>query len=295
MWMFTGACPSHCTYCDIDSQKGKRGLSSAEVERVAEELLTCGFSEVMFVGGEPLLSPDLPLALRILKGKVRTAVFTGGLPGLADRAARVLGEGEVDRIVYSIDSGRAERNDLIRGRKGITADLLELCAAVRDRLPRLGRSVNTVVSRFNVGSLPDVWERMAPFGLDSWSLTLAGDVFEGSPGHALLTEAALELALYARGEYNATFVRRCGCPLVGIDVVIGVGGEVHPCSQGPIIHPRYVVGNVKDKPLAEILAGDALHAFGAGVPHAPCTRCWAPSNVPRETLLRLVGRASTGP
>jgi radical SAM protein with 4Fe4S-binding SPASM domain len=346
MWMFTAACPSHCTYCDIDSQKGKRGLSSAEVERVAGEILACGFSEVMFVGGEPLLSPDLPLALRILKGKVRTAVFTGGLPGLADRAVEVLGEGEVDRIVYSLDSGRAERNDLIRGRKGITQDLIELCAAVRDRLPHIGRSVNTVVSRFNVGSLPDVWERMAPFGLRSWSLTLAGDVFEGSPGHALLTEAALEqlylrivpalaarlardraelvvlpvpypllaagvppirwaeaaregraeilaeLALYARGEHNATFVRRCGCPLVGIDVVIGVGGEVHPCSQGPIIHPRYVVGNVKEKPLAEILAGDELRAFGAGVPHAPCTRCWAPSNVPRETLVRLVGRAS---
>jgi radical SAM protein with 4Fe4S-binding SPASM domain len=348
MWMFTAACPSHCTYCDIDSQKGKRGLSSAEVERVAEEILACGFSEVMFVGGEPLLSPDLPLALRLLKGRVRTAVFTGGLPGLADRAVEVLRDGEVDRIVYSIDSGRAERNDLIRGRTGITHDLLELCAAVRDRLPRIGRSVNTVVSRFNVGSLPDVWERMAPFGLDSWSLTLAGDVFEGSPGHALLSEAALEkfylrivpalaarlardraelvvlpvpypflaaqvppirwaeaarsegvreellaeLALYARGEYNATFVRRCGCPLVGIDVVIGVGGEIHPCSQGPIIHPRYVVGNVRTKPLAEILSGEELRAFGASVPNAPCTRCWAPSNVPRETLLRLVTRAS---
>jgi MoaA/NifB/PqqE/SkfB family radical SAM enzyme len=274
-------------------------------------------------------------------------VFTGGLPGLADRAVEVLREGEVDRIVYSIDSGRAERNDLIRGRKGITADLYELCAAVRDRLPRIGRSVNTVVSRFNVGSLPDVWERMAPFGLDSWSLTLAGDVFEGSPGHALLSEAALEhlyfrvvpalaarlardraelvvlpvpypllaaqvppvrwgeagkgeamraeilaeFALYARGEYNATFVRRCGCPLVGIDAVIGVGGEVHPCSQGPIIHPRYVVGNVKTQPLADILAGEPLRAFAAGIPNAPCTRCWAPSNVPRETLVRLVARA----
>jgi radical SAM protein with 4Fe4S-binding SPASM domain len=187
---------------------------------------------------------------------------------------------------------------------------------------------------------------MAPFGLDSWSLTLAGDVFEGSPGHALLTEAAIEqlylrivpalaarvardraelvvlpvpypflaarvppvrwaeaargvraeleaeFALYARGEYNATFVRRHGCPLVGIDVVIGIEGDVHPCSQGPIIHPRYVVGNVKQAPLAEILAGERLRAFGAGMPNAPCTRCWAPSNVPRETLVQLMARAS---
>jgi hypothetical protein len=230
----------------------------------------------------------------------------------------------------------------VRGRPGITEDLLTLAGAVRDRLPRLDRSVNTVVSRFNVDSLETVWTRMAPFRIDSWSLTLAGDFFEGSPKHAFLSEAQLEtfylhtvpalaarlaheraelvvlpvpvpflaarlppirwsdpppelradleaeLALYARGEYNATFVRRFGCPLVGIDVVIGVGGEVHPCSQPPIIHPDHVVGNVKTESLAAILEGEKLRGFGARVPNRPCTRCWAPSNIPRDMLLRLV-------
>ena len=213
---------------------------------------------------------------------------------------------------------------------------------MRDRIPRIDRSVNTVVSRFNVESLESVWDRMSPFRIDSWSLTLAGDFFQGSPRHAFLSEAALEtfylrtvpalaarlardraelvvlpvpmpflsarlpasrwgeappemraeleteLALYARGEYNATFVRRFGCPLVGIDVVIGVGGEIHPCSQPPIIHPDHVVGNVKSESLASILEGERLRRFGATVPNRPCTRCWAPSNIPRETLLRIV-------
>lgn len=344
MWMFTSACPSHCTYCDIDSQKGMKGLSRAEAERVAQELLDQGFSEVMFAGGEPLLSPDLPSVLRILQGKVSTAVFTGGLPGLADRAVEVLREGGVNRLVYSIDSGTDQHNDLIRGKQGITRDLLELAAAVHRRLPRLDRSVNTVVSRFNVDQLESVWDRMSPHGLDSWSLTLAGDFFQGSPRHAFLDQAALErfylhtvpalaarlareraelvvlpvpypflaarlpprqwgqaspelrtqlaveLELYSRGEYNATFVGRCGCPLVGIDIVIGVGGEIHPCSQAPIIHPDYVVGNIKTQSLAEVLTGAPLRAFGASVPNKPCTRCWAPSNIPRETLARLVAR-----
>ena len=345
MWMFTAACPSRCTYCDIHSQKGKKGLSTAEVERVAEELIEQGFSEVMFAGGEPFLSPDLPVALRVIGGRARTAIFTGGLPGLVDRAIDVLREGRVDRLVYSIDSASRERNDLIRGREGVTDDLLELAAAVRDRLPRLDRSVNTVVSRFNVDGLADVWERMAPYGLRSWSLTLAGDFFEGKPSHALLSVEALEdlylrtipalaarvardgaelvvlpipfpllstgipparwgeggdelraeirveLELFARGEHNATFVRRCGCPLVGMDVVIGVGGEIHPCSQAPIIQPSYVVGNVKTEPLADILAGRALSEFRAGMPHSPCTRCWAPSNIPREMLVELTAAA----
>jgi radical SAM protein with 4Fe4S-binding SPASM domain len=293
------------------------------------------------------LSRDLAAALRVLKGRARTAVFTGGLPVSIDRSIETLRDGGVDRLVYSIDGATRADNDRLRGRIGVTDDLLAFAGAVRDRLPRVDRSVNTVVSRFNVDALDGIWETMSPFGLNSWSLTLAGDFFAASPRHAFLDVAALEtfyfrtiprlsarlakdraelvvlpvpfpflearlpparwgeapsdlraaidveLELYSRGEYNATFVRRCGCPLVGIDVVIGVGGEVHPCSQPPIIHPSYVVGNVKRQTLAEILDGDPLRAFGASVPNAPCTRCWAPSNVPREVLSRLVARAST--
>lgn len=345
MWMFTGACPSRCTYCDIASQQGRSGLSTSEVERVSREILEQRFSEVLFVGGEPLLSADLPAALAVLRGHIRTAVFTGGIPGFAEKAVKVLEGGAVDRVVFSIDSGDPAQNDEIRGRKGITEALLQMASLIKLRLPRMGRSLNTVMSRFNVDSLHGLWDRMEPFGLESWALTLAGDSFGASPGHAFLdldmlarlyfetipalaartakvgvelvvlpvpypllaarippvrwgeigksrsrVEVLSELERSSRGEHNATFVRKHGCPLVGIDVVIGVSGEVHPCSQAPIIDPRYVVGNIKSQSLGEVLSGDALARFREGVPHAPCTRCWAPSNVPRDVLVKLLAK-----
>jgi radical SAM protein with 4Fe4S-binding SPASM domain len=101
-----------------------------------------------------------------------------------------------------------------------------------------------------------------------------------------------ELELYAEGHYNRTFVSRCRCPLVGVDISIGVGGEVHPCSQAPILQPDYVVGHLKDERLANVLASDALARFEGGVPHPPCSRCWAPSNVERSRLLRVVREAT---
>lgn len=341
MWMFTAACPSRCTYCDLDSQKRLGHLDRADVVRVAKELLAQGFTEVMFAGGEPLLSPDLPAALEALRGRVRTTVFTGGLPGLAARSIEVLREGAVGRVVCSIDAGDAARNDRIRGRLGITTELEAFASLLHRQLPGIGRSINTVVSRFNADTLATVWDRMSPYGFTSWSLTLAGDFFEASPAHARLDREALqrfyletvpalaerlardraelvvlpvpfpflaaqtpparwaevapsvraeldlELDHYARGAFNHTFVERCGCPLVGIDIVVGVGGQIHPCSQAPIIHPDYVVGNVRDTPLAQILEGDAIRLFSKGIPHKPCTRCWAPSNVPRATLTQL--------
>ena len=346
MWMFTAACPSRCTYCDIQSQQGKPGLTADDVQRIAHQILEAGFSEVMFAVGEPLLSPHLPAALEVFRGKIPSAVFSGGLPGLAERAVDVLGAGEVSRVVYSIDAGVPAENDLIRGRKGITRELLMLAELVQQRLPRIGRSVNTVVSRFNVGSLERLWERIRGLGLNSWSLTLAGDFFEGKPAHALidierltefytktvpalaarcreqrvelivlpipfpllarqlpvaswaeLDEALLlsvrkELELFTKGEFNRTFVERVGCPLVGIDVVIGVSGKVHPCSQAPIIQPEYVIGDLKSESLAEILDGEPLEKFAANMPHPPCRRCWAPSNIPRDTLTRLLREAA---
>lgn len=341
IWVLTAACPSRCTYCDIDSQRSQKTLSSTEVERTCEQIVEAGFREVIFVGGEPLLSAELPVATKALSGHCSVAVFTGGLPSHHERYLEVLSSG-VERLVFSIDSGREHTNDLVRGRKGITADLLRLATSVRAQLPRIGLSVNTVVSRHNADSVGDVWDRMAVFGLDSWSLTLAGDNFQGSPSSSLLSreqldrlylttipalasklaqrraelvilpvplpflEAGLppsrwgeeaprfgdsvsaELDRYTRGDYNRSFVERYGCPLVGVDVSIGVGGEVYPCSQAPALQPAYVVGDLRSEPLSQILAGQALRAFEAKVPHSPCSRCWAPSNIERRRLRQLV-------
>jgi len=341
IWVLNAACPSRCVYCDIESQRATRVLSAEHVERASREVLAAGFREVVFVGGEPFLSPELPVALGVLAGKCSVAVFTGGLPGHTEKVLRMIALG-VDRLVFSIDSGRPFHNDLIRGRRGITVDLLELVDAIRRAYPRIDMSLNTVVSRHNAATLGDVWDAMERFRPDSWALTLVGDNFTGSPREHLLDRAQLEahylstvpalarrleprraelvvlpvpfpflragtpprawgeaaarfrdglhreLELYARGEYNRTFVEACGCPLVGTDISIGVGGEVYPCSQAPALQAEYVVGNVKDAHLEEVLAGQALAKFAAGVPHAPCTRCWAPSNVERGRLLEVL-------
>jgi MoaA/NifB/PqqE/SkfB family radical SAM enzyme len=344
IWVLNAACPSRCVYCDIESQRATRVLAADEVERACREVLDAGFREVIFVGGEPFLSPELPIALSVLAGRCSVAVFTGGLPGQTEKVLRLVSQG-VDRLVFSIDSGHPAKNDLIRGRKGITADLVDLVEAVRRDFPRIDMSLNTVVSRHNAASLGDVWDVMERFRPDSWALTLVGDNFTGSPREHLLDRAQLEahylsnvpalarrleprraelvvlpvpfpflsariaprawgeaaprfrteldreLELYARGEYNRTFVERCGCPLVGVDISIGVGGEVHPCSQAPALQPEYVVGNLKNARLGDVLAGQALATFAAGVPHAPCTRCWAPSNVERGRLLEVLQEA----
>jgi radical SAM protein with 4Fe4S-binding SPASM domain len=339
IWVLEAACPSKCAYCDIESQQGRGALTVDEVAAAARDVIDAGFREVIFVGGEPLLSPAMPAALDVLAGRCEVALFTGGIPGFAARAVELVGRG-VDRLVFSIDSARDGDNDLVRGRKGITRALIELVESVRAERPRVDLSFNTVVSRHNVESLPALWDRLRAFRPSSWSLTLVGDNFtadatphlpsraqidrlygETIPALALATQrdrielvvlpvpfaflvdrvphaawnvAAVtrDLDRFAAGDHNRSFVERCGCPLVGIDVSIGVQGEIYPCSQAPILQDRFVIGNVKSDRLDEVLHGRALEDFRSGVPHAPCVRCWAPSNVPRERLLEVVHASS---
>ena len=343
IWVIHAACPSRCTYCAIETQRSQRSLDEETAVAVARDIVASGFGEVILVGGEPLLYPHLGAVLEALERRVRVALFTGGIAGDPERSVALLRRG-VDRVVFSVDVGIDAENDLVRGRRGITADVVRLAEAIRAGLPRVGLSVNTVVSRANVRRLETVWERFERFGLDSWSLTLAGDNFGETPVGAFVPRGELEalyletlprlarrlvgrcelvvlpvplpflergvpiaqwdaegarlgeairaeLDRFANGDHNASFVSKHGCPLAGRDVTIGVAGQIHPCSQAPVLRDEHVVGHAREG-LRAVLASERTRRFAAEVPHAPCRRCWAPSNVPREELRRLVARSS---
>lgn len=344
IWVLNSACPSRCKVCDIASQQGRPELSREVVVRVAREVRDLGFREVVFVGGEPLLSPALPVALEALGRGVDRAVFTGGIPGDAHRLIEPLAQ--ADRLVASIDDADDARNDELRGRAGITAALFQLLGAVRERLPGLYLSTNSVVSRHNVAHVAQLWPRVRELRPTCFALSVAGENFETLPLAHLASRAWLErlyfelvpalapqvrdagtdfvvlpvplpllalgvpperwgdesvrssapvraeVELFSRGEHNRSFVTRHGCPLVGRDISIGVSGDVHPCSQAPILKSAHVLGNVTRESLAEILAGPRLREFADRVPHAPCIRCWAPSNAPREVLAETLARGS---
>jgi radical SAM protein with 4Fe4S-binding SPASM domain len=339
IWLIHAACPSRCAYCAIETQQTRRSLGRDEAVAVARDIVQSGFREVILVGGEPLLYPHLADVLEALRGRAEVAVFTGGIPGEPARSVELLRHG-VRRVVFSVDVGLDAENDLVRGRKGITRDVERLAEAVHASLPEVGLSVNTVVSRANVRRLGTVWQRFERFGLDSWSLTLAGDNFGERPTGSFVPapdleelylrtlprmaralagrtelvvlpvplpflargvpiarwdvaaaecgeEVRRELERFSRGDHNASFVAQHGCPLAGRDLTIGVTGEIHPCSQAPILAPEHVVGHVREG-LSAVLASATTRAFVEGIPHAPCRRCWAPSNVPRDQLRRLV-------
>lgn len=344
--MINAACPSRCVYCGIQSQRDEPELGVEDAVRVARSLVQAGFREVVFVGGEPLLYRHLPAVLDVLSGKVDVALFSGGLPEPTERWVGLLSAG-VTRLVLSIDDADEDRNDLVRGRRGVSREVWALAEAARRVQPALDVSLSTVVTRHNAGSLVASWERFRSLSPTAWVAVLTGDNFVESPSAHFLSVQALErlyfvdapalarrvsgeakgtdfllfpvplpflragasmadwpelvgshaselgteLERFAGGDYNASFAERFGCPLVGVDISIGVGGEVYPCSQAPILSKQHALGSLRDADLEALLEPSRLAAFAKGVPHAPCRRCWAPSNVQPDVLRALLSSA----
>jgi radical SAM protein with 4Fe4S-binding SPASM domain len=88
-------------------------LSTAEWLSVIDQLWDLGFEVFYFLGGEPLLRPDLPHLLKYAKRLgAYNALSTNGI--LAERVAPRLA-GLIDEVQVSLDGSSPDINDPIRG------------------------------------------------------------------------------------------------------------------------------------------------------------------------------------
>ena len=149
-------CDLRCRSCSIWRRDPPvPELSAGQVDRLAGVLADLGCMQVSLGGGEPSLRPDLVDLVRSFRRRgIRTRVLTNGVALTPQRARRLLDVGvrEVSFSLNSLDPGRQERLDGVRGTFGRRLDNLLALAAM---LPRRGvlPVLNVVVSRQNVGQI----------------------------------------------------------------------------------------------------------------------------------------------
>ncbi len=162
-------CNCRCLMCDIWKRTDDRTLTAADFERHLGDIQELRVEQVVFSGGEPLMSPDLfRLAARLLSLGVRTTLLTTGL--LLERFAAEVAAG-IDEVIVSLD-GPPEIHNKIRRIPDAYARLAEGVRALDGRLPIHGRCT---VQRANHRHLRAAAESARALGLDSISF-LAADL-----------------------------------------------------------------------------------------------------------------------
>ncbi|MEV0644279.1 radical SAM protein [Phytomonospora sp. NPDC050363] len=202
IWDITYACPLRCVHCYSESgRRPSRQLSAAELETVADALISLRPGQIAFSGGEPMSVPNLcSLASRIRAAGIETAIYTSGW-SLTPRAAGELMDC-FSEIHISVDGADAATHDRIRGRAGSFERAMAALSALNkeaDLRYTAGQApfrfgIDSVVMRGNVDGLERFCREVLP-RFPMLHTVLFGAVVpsglasrEGFARHELLTE-----------------------------------------------------------------------------------------------------------
>jgi len=136
LWLYTNYdCNLRCSYCVAKSGPNvpRRALGRANVERLVDEAVELGFSDVFFTGGEPFLLKDIYEMLAYSSARIKTTVLTNAMLLRNKRLDRLCEIANDNLIVQvSLDGGCAEDHDAYRG-KGTWAKTVEGIKLLQER------------------------------------------------------------------------------------------------------------------------------------------------------------------
>ena len=145
-------CNLNCRHCYINpAQHGEDALPYETIEKWLTAFISAGRSvNVVFLGGEPSLHPDLSRCIKKASalGYLSVTVDTNGYL-FNDILAKVTPQ-EVDYFSFSLDGATAEMNDRIRGK----GSFRQCLAGIRQAASRgFKTSLIYTVSRTNIAEL----------------------------------------------------------------------------------------------------------------------------------------------
>lgn len=236
----TGRCQLACDHCYADSgPKGAHGtVTSTEWRDLITNAVALGVSEVQFIGGEPTLHPDFgELLCHAISAGLEVEVFSN-LTHLRSQWWEMFDSPRVS-LATSYYSDQAAQHDRITGRRGSHARTQgNIAEAVRRGIPiRAG-----IVDMFDGQR---IWQ--ARVALEALGVSRIGvDRVRGIGRGACEQPDAAQLC------------GGCGRGMAAISAV----GDVWPC----VLSRWMRAGNIKERPLAEILTGRVWERLVASVP-----------------------------
>lgn len=259
-WELTYACNLQCVHCLSSSGRRDPGeLSTAEAERVLDELADMQVFYINIGGGEPTLRPDFweLIAYAVDRG-IGVKFSTNGFR-IDEAAARRLAAADYVDVQISIDGADAATNDAVRGPGSFAA-----AVAAMDRLCRAGFEgfkISVVATRHNVAQL-DALEALAARYEAQLRLTRLRPSGRGASTWSELRPTAEQQVELHRWLLDRPQVltgdsffhlSALGEPLPGLNLcgagrvvcLIDPVGDVYACPF--VLHDRFRAGSVRDR------------------------------------------------
>jgi MoaA/NifB/PqqE/SkfB family radical SAM enzyme len=179
----TYRCNSRCKTCNVWRRSADE-LTTGEWREIFSKLGTAPYY-LTFSGGEPFLRDDIlelvTAACQSCRPSIVTiptnALLTRVVPGKVEEILQAVQHTQVG-VNVSLD-GIGEEHDTIRGVEGSYQKAVETYRALRQLdYPHLSLGVHTVVSRFNVQRIPEIYEELQKLDADSYISEIAEERVE---------------------------------------------------------------------------------------------------------------------
>ncbi len=151
VWEFTLRCNSKCIHCGSNAGYSREDeLNKEEALKLVRDLYFCGFKGVTLMGGEPFLRDDwYQIAKEIKKYKMQLSIVSNGL--VISEYIKKMKKLDIDCICLSLDGGKPETHDHIRGISGAFEKTLKnIYALKKEGFPL---SIITTINKINLKEL----------------------------------------------------------------------------------------------------------------------------------------------
>jgi radical SAM protein with 4Fe4S-binding SPASM domain len=286
----TLACNAKCRHCGSNAGRPReRELDTAEMIGLVRDLAALGTGSVTLSGGEPLVRPGwIEIAAAIRDAGMRLEMITNGL-AVEEQAEIIAGAGFF-AVTFSVD-GPAAIHDHLRGVHGGLDRLLRGAARLKELGVRIGAC--TQINKLNLSALDELHALLVANGFDGWQLQLTMPIGMAAARRGELCIDPADLpeverkilayesdgAMFCHPADNIGYMSRnepglrsgtgrshqvwMGCR-AGIEVVgVTSDGTVRGCLSLP---SEFDVGNVRERPLAEIWRDPEAFAWNRGRP-----------------------------
>lgn len=263
---FSLRCNFRCPYCYVPGKEQVHDeLSAEEIRSAILQAKELGAGRIIVLGGEPTIYPHTPQLIGFMREQgLEVELFTNGT-GVTEEYAAMLHQHRV-RVALKMNAFDASLQDRLSGHAGAH----RIINAALNRLRAVGYpdadhhlAVSSVICRQNIADLPRLWEWAREQGITPYFEIITPQAH--AVDNTWLSVSPPELEEFFRTIADLD-LRRFGHrweiqpPLVGgqcmrhqYSCVVTARGDVLPC-----VGVTLPLGNLRQRPLAEILAGSQV-------------------------------------
>ncbi len=171
IWETTQACDLACVHCRACAQPQRHPLelSTAEAQRLIDEVAALQVPVFVLTGGDPLKRPDIYDVVEYATGQgVRTSLTPSATPLLTQKAIGELQRRGLARLAVSLDASRAHLHDAFRRVPGSYDWTLRAVRWAREI--GLPVQINTTVTRHNLADLDAMIALLETLDIVLWSV-----------------------------------------------------------------------------------------------------------------------------